>query len=105
MSATWVPRPAGRHSTAPAAMISAAASLSGIRAPAAPRLDQQVLQVGQRDAGRFQVMARPDAVAGQPPGRGAVRHGEVDELAQLRLLLVISDPYQSLDPAVQIPVH
>jgi len=101
----------GRHSTQPAAWItpSAATSSIGVRVrrdrPPAPGLYQVLLQVAEGLPVRIQVVPGPRPIAGQPPRRRALVHGQVDQRTQLRLLIRVSHRDQQLDAPVQVAVH
>src|ERR1700749_2594557 len=114
MSRTSGPSGPRRHGTTPAASISPTTDSacepgsprsSGIGRPRAPDLDQLDLDVPQPLAVRSQVVPGPGAVTVQPPGRGAVVHAQVQQLAQLPAVALVADPDHGLHPPVQVPGH
>src|SRR3954463_10951851 len=75
------------------------------RPPPAVRRDEGLLQVPQGVAVLVDVVPDPLAGGGQPPGRGAVVEGEVQQPAHLVDLGLAGQVYEALDPAVEVAVH
>src|ERR1700744_972728 len=102
----WTSRTSGpsgprRHGTTPAASISESTDSvsepgsprsSAIGGPRAPAPEQPELDVPQPFAVRGQIVPGPGALAVQPPGRGAVVHAQVHQLAQLPAVPRVADP-------------
>src|ERR687895_97678 len=109
ITAISIPTPSWRQSTAPAARVMS--SGSSIHGPPSSGPHQEALDVkGRRvgpvgPVGRDGRVPRPYAVRVQPPRHGVVVHPPVEQLNEVGPVAAVPDPYQRLDPPVEVAVH